>query len=252
MGKSAAIQPRMLGALALWAGADHYSLWQAITRQSFCIPAERVSRVYRIEFPKVAGVGPRDRYLVGYRSEKRDCLVVLDQLPAGLEHWAPMGLTPMMALRLFLRLIWSEPSAVVSLFLIPLPIFLLMILFVAWVNLVSHNPEVLSIFRTETCDSGCVEKVVKVHSMVGVLFMMPFALVVLPLGLMIFQAPRYKSAIHYRFAQSYCAVSLAIGVYLLAQLMVFFPFKNYSKFVMGGFGPQAEYFIKNRIGPAKK
>lgn len=246
MNKMEAIQPRWIGALAIWAGSDHYSFWQALRAQEFTLPADCVTRVYRIDFPPVLGVGLRSRYVVAYRSERRECLVVLDLLPAGLVGWKHTVVSPVGAMQLFLKLIWNEPAAFLALLVIPLPIFFVMILFLLWVNLVIQNPDIISLFTNEACDALCASKVLKVHSMVGALFMMPIALVLLPIGLMIFQAPRYRSAVNYRFAQSYCAVTLAIGVYLLAQLMVFFPFKNYSKFVMSGFGPRAELFLKNR------
>ncbi len=246
MKEMAGIRPRWLGAMALWAGSDHYSLWQALRAQDFHLPVERVARVYRIDFHPALGFGLRSRFVVAYRSERRECLVVLDSLPAALAHFKPVAISPVGAMQLYLKLVWNEPAAILSLLLIPLPIFLVMILFLLWVNLVIQNPDILSLFSNESCDAVCASKVLKVHSMVGALFLMPFALVILPVGLMVFQAPRYRSAVNYRFAQSYCAITVAIGVYLLAQLMVFFPFKNYGKFVMSGFGPRAELFLKNR------
>lgn len=245
MTKMALVKPRWHNALAIWAGADHYPLRHALLAREFSIPVERVSRVYRVEFLSVAGVGLRSRYLVAYRSEKRECLVALDVLPAGLEGWKPTVLNPMQAAQLYLKMVWSEPTAIVSLFLIPAPIFLVMILFLLWMKLVSNSPDLLGLFTTSACDAACVSKVLKVHSMVGALFLMPLGLVVLPIALMMFQGPRYRAAVNFRFAQSYCAVAMVVGVFLLVQLMVFFPFKNYGKFVGAGFGPRAELILKH-------
>jgi len=244
MDRISGVKPRWYGGLALWAGSDHYSLWQALTAAEFQIPLDRVANVERVNFG-IPGLR-HSRYVLAYQSERRDCLVVVESLPAGLTGFAQTEMTPFGAAQLFLKMVWSEPLAVLSLLTIPLPIFFVMVLFLFWVNFVLQHQDLLAIFANQSCDAACVKYVLKIHSMVGALFLMPIALVFLPIALMLFQAPKYRAAINYRFAQSYCAVTLAIGIFLMAQLMVLFPYKNYGKFVMSGFGPEAVRFLKNQ------
>ncbi len=244
MSRSVGVKPSWLGAMALWAGSDHYSLWQALTMREFNLPIDRISRVYRINFLPVFGMGPRSRYVVAYRSLTRECLVLLDNLPAGLEDFKQNSVSPMGAAQLYLKLVWNEPAAVLSLLLIPLPIFLMILLFLFWMIMVLGSPDFLAIFVNESCDATCVHKVLKIHSIVGALFLMPLALVFLPITLMIFQAPRYRAAFNYRFAQTYCVVVLTVGIFSLGKMMVVFPsYKNYGHFLMSGFGPEAEKFL---------
>jgi hypothetical protein len=247
MSRNAVVKPNhQVGALALWAGSDHYPLGQALRVRDFHLPLNRLSRVYRINFGnRVFGLGQRERYIVAYQSNQRDCMVVLDSLPTELERVETVGLSPLGALQAYVRLLWREPTVLLSLLLIPLPILAVMLLFLGWVNFVLQSPEVLNLFANSACPADCVQKVIKIHSMVGVLFLTPFALVLLPLMLMVFRAPRYRTALNYRFAQTYCAVTFAVAMYFLVQLVVLFPFRGYSRFVAVGFGPQAERFLND-------
>ncbi len=235
MERSLEIQPRRLEALGLWAGSDHYRLGRAVRAQAFHLPLDRVHHVYKVEFG--------GHYWVAYSSERRECFVPLYQLPAELRDRDCQKVNPWRAAQIFFKLIWDEPAALIALLLIPLPILALMLLFLGWVNFVLQSRELLAVFANAACDLFCVEKVIKIHSMVAVLFLTPFALVVLPLALLIFQAPRYRSAVNLRISQTYCFVAFAFGLYALVHLLVFFPFRGYGKFIAAGFGPKAEQFL---------
>lgn len=254
MTNKAIIKPRWIASLGLWAGSDHYSFWDALLARDFLLPLDRIMRVYRIKFPAIAGVEPRSRFIVAYRSGRRECLVVLDALPAELFGHHSLELRPIEALKLYGRVVWSEPMALLSLLLIPLPILLIMILYFVWMTSVLRSPEVLALFINENCDASCVSNALKVHTIVATLFLMPLALVALPLGLMLFRVPRYRSALNYRFAQSYCAITLCVGVLLLAQLVLVdnFPFKKYGKFAMEGFRPHNQLFLKYKDQGARR
>jgi len=246
MAKLVAIKPRWLQAISFWAGADHYPLHDALQAKEFRLPVERVSRVYRIDFGALPGLGSLNRYVIAYRSEHRDCMVVLDSLPGALAGMHLHNVRPSGAMRLFLSLLLREPSATLTLLVIFAPMVFGLFFFLFWINFVLRNHELMGVIANQSCDALCVEKVLKIHSIVGVVFITPLVMVLLPIGLMIFKMPRYKVALNYRLAQSFCIVSLCVGVIFLAQQLAIFPFKNYGRFVMSGFGPQAVSFLKDR------
>src|SRR6218665_302095 len=80
------LRPSWSGALAFWLGTDHYSLRQALRRDLFEIPAERVSKVYEIRARPLIGLGSPTRYALEYRSSFRECFITLDELPPEIAH----------------------------------------------------------------------------------------------------------------------------------------------------------------------
>jgi hypothetical protein len=234
------IDPRWSGALAFWAGSDHYSLKQAVFRAPFYLPVDRVLRVYEVKAKSLIGLGSPTRYAIEYQSERRRCFITLERLPEELEGRERKTTNPPGAALLFFQHCWNEPSALLLPLLIPFFLGFMIVLLGIWNEFVLHNREVLSFFAKPGCDLDCVRKVLSIHSLVLFLFLAQISLVLLPIGLLVFQAPRYKSALNYRMIQSYSLVTVVVGVVVLGQLITFFPFRQYGRFVGLGFGPKVE------------
>jgi hypothetical protein len=69
--------------------------------------------------------------------------------------------------------------------------------------------------------------------------------VLLPIALLVFQAPRYRSAVNYRMIQGYSLATVVVGFVILGQLLAFFPFRQYGRFLELGFDPKVERMISN-------
>jgi hypothetical protein len=114
-----------------------------------------------------------------------------------------------------------------------------------WSDEVLHNPDILSFFARPGCDTGCVRSVLSIHILVGILFFVQLMLLFMPILLLFFQAPRYRSALNYRMVQSYSVVTVILAAFLFVQLVAFFPFRQYGKFVGLGFDPKVVRLISN-------
>jgi hypothetical protein len=101
MSKLVGVTPSWSGALALWAGSDHYSLAQAFRREQFFLPIDRVSTVYQIHARPLIGLGGGAKFALEYSSEMRDCFVTLEYLPEELEARDRVAITPPGAALLF-------------------------------------------------------------------------------------------------------------------------------------------------------
>jgi hypothetical protein len=229
--------PRGLRGLGLWAGSDHYSLVSAFRRATFSIPVSGVQRVSRIAFSDIAGF-QEDRFLVEYNSGQKDCLVILDSLPAELKDHKIEKLSPFGACLRYLDLFRKEPSSMLLPLALPIGIALVMTLFGVWSDLFLRNSDVLSFFARPGCDAGCVERVFRLHSLVGMLFLIQLFLLLMPFSFLFIHAPRYRYAFNVRITQMYSITTAVIGVFVFAQLMVFFPFKQYTRFIALGWIPR--------------
>jgi hypothetical protein len=115
-----------------------------------------------------------------------------------------------------------------------------------WDEHVLHNPYVQGFFANPGCDANCVSKVLLIHSVVGFFFLVPpLVLLFLPVLLLLFQAPRYRSALNYRMVQSYSLASMVVGVCLMVFLMAGFPFQQYGRFLELGFDPKVDRALSN-------
>lgn len=227
--------------MALWAGSDHYHLTDALRREPFTLPTDAVKKVYRLESARLPWLPQIRRYAVEYSSGSRDCFVLIPELPADLaETSQPEEISFYQAAALLLEHVRREPTVFLLPLVVPFGFFLCVALFGLWNQLVLHNQEILSFFVRPGCDAVCVRKVMSIHSLVALLFLLQFLMLFLPIGLWLFQAPRYRSALNYRMIQSYSAASIVVGAVIFAQLVVFFPFRQYGRFVELGFHPKIE------------
>lgn len=239
--KTLRVNPRGLQGLAYWLGSDHYTLLDAIRRAPMQIPVGEISRVSRIAFREIPGF-QEDRYLVEYHSGRKDCMVILDELPADLPPRLDK-ISPFGAARRYLDLFRREPTAMLLPLLLPLGIVLAMTLFSFLSDLVLKNPEVLGLFARPGCQADCVEKVLRLHSLVGLLFVLQLFLLLTPFSLLFFHAPRYRYAFNVRVTQIYSVTAAVVGVFIFAQLVVFFPFRQYGRFVAMGLDPKVERLL---------
>lgn len=245
------VVPHGLGGLGLWAGSDHYGLVAAFQRAPFSFPASGVQKIFRIAFTEIPGF-QEDRFLVEYSSGRKDCMVILDALPAALKDEKLEKVSPFGACLRYLELFRREPSSLLLPLALPLGITVVMMLFGFWSDLVLRNPEVLGFFARPGCDVSCVEKVLRLHSLVGMLFLIQFFLLLMPFSFLFFHAPRYRYAFNVRITQLYSITTAVIGVFVFAQLMVFFPFKQYSRFLALGLNPKVERMLSHLNDPKEK
>lgn len=239
------IKPGWVGAFALWAGSDQYGFAKALRREPHSLPADQVTNIYVIEANSIFGLGGTYRYAIEYISEQRECLVSVQELPHELVIREKIALHPIGAGLLFLKSCLREPSALLMPLALPVILASMMILFGYWNDYVLHNQEVLSFFAKPGCDESCVRKVLSIHSLVILLFMLQFVILLLPLALLFFQAPKYKSAFNYRLTQTYSIATVVVGMVVFVQLMAFFPFKQYGRFLEMGFDPKVEKLLSN-------
>lgn len=235
------VKPSLGGALALWAGSDHYDLTDALRREPFTLPTHEVKKVYRMDSARLPWLPQFRRYAVEYSSGRRDCFVLLPELPPELiQKEEPEQISFYQAAALLMEHVRREPTVFLLPLVVPVGFFLCVALFGLWNQLVLHNLDFLSFFVRPGCDVGCVRKVLSIHSLVALLFLLQFLMLFLPIGLWLFQAPRYRSALNYRMIQSYSAATMVVGAVIFAQLVVFFPFRQYGRFVELGFHPKIE------------
>lgn len=239
------VNPSRLGALSFWAGSDHYSLSQALKRERFFIPIGRVSKVYEVRAKPLIGLGSPRNYAVEYSSGKRDCFITMEELPAELRDAKRIVISPLGAMRLVMSHLRREPTVLFLPLLAPFFMGLMIGLFSLWNDLVLHNPDVLAFFANPACEANCVRKVLSIHSLVGLLFLLQITALLFPLALWYFQAPRYRSVVNYRVIQGYSLAGAVVGAIIFVQLMFFFPFRQYTRFVEMGFGPKAERLLSN-------
>lgn len=244
MKKNIAVKPKALGGLVLWAGSDHYSIWDALRGRAFMLPISEINKIYRIKFSAIPGF--EDRFLIDYHSGQKTCLILVNQVPLGLGAVPESEISAAEAIGLYIRGFWKEPTALLLPLLLPLMICLMMGLFGLWDALVLKNPEVMSFFARPGCESGCVKKVLSLHSLVALLFLIQIFLLLLPIAFLFFQAPRYRTAFNYRMIQTYSVVTAVLGIYVFAQLMVFFPFRQYGRFVALGLDPKVEQIFHRK------
>lgn len=245
MNNRVSIEPRWSGALAFWLGSDHYSLLQALRREPFIIPADRVIRVYEIKAKPLIGLGSPTRYAIEYRSAERECFITLETLPEQLKHLERTTTNPPGAALLFFKHSKKEPTALLLPLVIPFFAALMILLLGAWNELVVQNHDVQAFFATSGCNEACVRKALSLHSLVIFLFLVQFAIILLPVALFFLGAPRYKSAVNYRMIQSYSVVTVVVTAVIFLQLVAFFPFRQYGKFVEFGFSSKTEKMLSN-------
>lgn len=221
-------RPSILRAFALWAGTDHYSLHQALRRAPFTLPERAIKSVYNVRY-----LGS-SRSVVLYHSGERDCVAILPFAEGG----EPLSLAGFSGL--LLAQVRKEPSVLLLPLALPVAFSLVVILFNLWNSLVLHNAEFLSLFVQPGCDISCARKVLSIHSLVALLFFLQTMMVALPVALLLFQAPRYRSAINFRMIQGFSFASVLVGAVIFAQLLAFFPFRQYGKFTELGFHPKVE------------
>lgn len=238
------IVPRGLAGLGLWAGSDHYGLREAFQRAPFQVPLEGVQRLSRIAFSEIPGF-QEDRYLLEFNSGHKECIVFLDALPPELKDHKAERVSPFGACFRYLDLFRREPSAMLLPLALPVGIAAVMSIFALWNDLVLGSPEVLGFFARPGCDVNCVEKVLRLHSLVGMLFFIQIFLLLMPFTFLFFHAPRYRYAFNFRITQMYSITTAVIGVFVFAQLMVFFPFKQYSRFLALGLDPKVERMLSH-------
>jgi hypothetical protein len=243
--------PSWVGALGFWLGSDDYSLKRAFLRDSLQVDSDQVKQVYCVRLPFWMGGGVR--YAIEYRSVLgRECLVSAPEKP-GFVLVSPikeMSLFDFLAV--VLRHFKDEPSALFFPLIIPLAMIIMMLLFGVWRELVLSNREVLVFFTKPGCDYDCVRRVLGFHSLVGLLFLIQLLFLFLPVLALVFQAPRYRSAVTYRVIQSHSALTAVLGAFLFVQLIALFPFRQYSKAVQMGIDAKVERLIvgsqKGRTG----
>jgi hypothetical protein len=231
--------------LSFWVGSDHYSLAQALRRECFLIPVGRVARVYEVRARPLIGLGSPRNYALEYSSGRRDCFITMEELPPELAHAEKTVISPIGALRLLMEHLRREPTVLFLPLLMPLFMGMMIVLYSLWNEYVLRNPEVLTFFANPGCDLNCVRKVLSIHSLVGLLFFLQIMAVLLPFLLLWFQAPRYRSVVSYRVIQGYSLAGVTLGAVIFIQLVVFFPFRQYTRFVEMGFGPAAERTVAN-------
>lgn len=239
------IKPGWIGSFALWAGSDQYSFAQALKRSEFSISQKQITNIYVIEANSLVGLGGTQRFAIEYNSGKRDCLVTVDEIPEDLLSREKVVLHPIGAAVLFMRSCWKEPTALLLPLALPVVLAAMMVLFQYWNDYVLHNQDILTFFAKPGCDENCVRKVLSIHSLVVLLFLLQFVILFLPLGLLFFHAPKYKSAFNYRLMQTYSLATVLVGAIIFVQLVVFFPFRQYGKFVGLGFDPKVERLLSN-------
>jgi hypothetical protein len=245
MSKTVGVIPSWTGAWAFWAGSDHYNLRQVLARAPFELPIERVTKVYDLESKPLFGLGGKARYALEYRSEHRECFVTLEELPQELREMPRTKIKAPGTLLVFLRHSWREPTALLLPFLIPFVTMMMMWMLGLWNEYVLHQNDLLAFFANPGCNKDCVGQVLRIHSMVGFLFLVQLSFVLLPIVLLLFQAPRYRSAVNYRMIQGYSLATVVVGFVILGQLMAFFPFRQYGRFLELGFDPKVERMISN-------
>ena len=232
------IRPGWLGALAIWLGSDHYGFSKVLMKAPFQMPKENL-KLYQIQWRNFWGGGLNTRFAVEYSSSRRDCLITLAEKP-NVPDIIAEEISPMAFFAHYINRMWAEPTAIVIPMLLPIIFPLFILLFAVWDQLVLHNSEILSFFVNPGCDAGCVRKVLSVHSLVGFLFITQFIFLALPMVLLFFHAPKYKSAISYRMIQSYSMAGIILGIFVSVQLLAFFPFKQYGRFLEMGFSSKVE------------
>lgn len=235
--------PGRATAWGLWAGSDHYSVWDALTRAPFTLPLEEVSRVSRIEAP--AWPLEISRYAVEYRSAERDCFVILPECPEPLRDREAERVSFASVLGRLAAHVKREPGILFLPIVLPVAYFLTFALFGLWNEFVVQNRDLASLLARPGCAEECVTKVLSIHSLVALLFLLQSMMLFLPMGLLLFQAPRFRSALNYRMIQSYSLVSVVFGAVIFAQLVAFFPFRQYGRFVELGFDPKIERVLTN-------
>lgn len=233
------VTPSALGAIGFWAGADHYGLGSAVRRAPLLVPLDGVRRIFRIAFSDLPGFR-EDRFLLEYNSGDRECVAILECLPTELAGHRTEKLSPWGAVKRYLDLFRLEPTAMFLPLALPIGIVLVMMGFGLWSDFVLHNREVLGFFARPGCDAVCVEKVLRLHSLVGLLFFLQLFLLLTPFLFLFFHAPRFRYAFNFRITQTYSLATAILGVFVFAQLLVFFPFKQYGRFLALGLDPKVE------------
>lgn len=239
------IKPGTIGAIALWLGSDQYVFLQALRREEFSIGADKIKKIYTVEADSILGLRKTQRFAIEYTSGHRDCLISVEKLPETLHSTLHQRISPLGIFALFLKSFWKEPSAILYPLILPFLLSVMMFLFGVWNDQILHNPSVLDFFAKPGCDAICVRKVLSIHSLVVLLFLLQGILLFLPWLLLFIQAPKYKSALNYRITQIYSVTAMVIGAVVFVQLLMFFPFKQYGKFLELGFDPKVERMLAN-------
>ncbi len=242
---SVRVIPKWSGALTFWMGSDEYTLGNAMRREPLEIPVERITRVFQIESKSLLTRREFVSYGIEYQSDYRECFIALKDLPSGIENLPRIRISNRAAAHFLFKHSWREPTALLMPFFLPFFVAIMIALLGMWDDYVLHDKNILAFFARPGCDMDCVAQVMRIHTLVGFLFLVPLGILLLPLGFLFFQAPRYRSALNYRLIQSYSVVTMIVGIFVLAQLVAFFPFKQYGKFVGLGFDPKVERLLSN-------
>jgi len=241
---SVLIRPSWFGRVTFWVGSDEYGLKEVILRAPLEIPLERIIQVYEIKAKSLIGLPSPSKYAIEYQSKERHCFITLEKLPEELAHLERMSINPPGAAMVIFQQTWREPSALLLPLLLPVFIFLCLLMLGLWNDYVLNNHDLLAFFARPGCAESCVQKVLSIHSLVAFLFLIQLSVLLLPLLVFYFHAPRYRTALNYRMAQGYSLATIVVGVVIFGQLMAFFPFRQYGKFTEMGFNPRVEKIFK--------
>lgn len=231
--------------MAFWVGSDEYGVKDFVARQPLEIPLERILQVYEIKAKSLVGLPSPSKYAIEYLSKERHCFVVVEYLPEELANFDIITIKPPGALKVIFQQTCKEPSALLLPLLLPFFVFFSLIILGLWNDYVLHNRDLLSFLAKPGCGEDCVQKVLSIHSLVAFLFIIQLSVLFLPILVFFFHAPRYRTAINFRLAQGYSVATVMVGLVIFAQLMVFFPFRQYGKFAEMGFNPRVEKIFKN-------
>jgi hypothetical protein len=242
---SISVSPKWSGAITFWMGSDQYSLKNALKMEPLEIPLNRITRVFQIESKSLLTRREFVSYGIEYQSDFRECYISLKSLPPEMKGIERVRISNREAAHFLFKHSWREPTALLMPFFLPFFVAILIGLLGAWDDYILHDREILSFFARPGCDVDCVAKVMRIHTLVGFLFLVPLGILLLPLGFLFFQAPRYRSALNFRMIQAYSVVTLTVGLFVFVQLVAFFPFRQYGKFVELGFDPKVERVLSN-------
>ncbi len=245
MNRKVLVKPRWSGALTFWLGSDEYSLGKALKRAPLELQTQQIMRILQIESKSLVTRKQHISYGIEYQSEFRECYLAVNELPKEIESLPRTRISNRAAANFLFQHSWREPSALLMPFVLPFFIAIMIALLGMWDEYVLHDKNILSFFARPGCDVDCVANVLRIHTLVAFLFLIPIGILLLPIAFLLIQGPRYRSAINYRLLQGYSTVTVVVGIFVLAQLMVFFPFKQYGKFAGLGFDPKVERLLAN-------
>lgn len=245
MSSIVSIKPSWFGRVTFWVGSDEYGLKEVFRRSPLEIPLDKIIQVYEIRAKSLIGLPSPSKFAIEYQSKERHCFITLDKIPDEISHMERKTIKPPGAAMVIFQQTWREPSALLLPLLVPVFIFLCLLMLGLWNDYVLNNHDLLSFFARPGCGESCVQKVLSIHSLVAFLFLIQLSVLLLPLIVFFFHAPRYRTALNYRMAQGYSLATILVGLVIFGQLMAVFPYRQYGKFTEMGFNPRVEKIFKS-------